>query len=215
MVQVYSFGTNVPCILLIKYYFVRGFISFFCFKSYYFNLGLFSESKMSGSVAVVNDQNRYIFGITGTVKEIIYPSKAILGFKYNGKEEKAILLVHKFLIDGCNVDEQKLMSDLLKIGDVLEFDGHIYDKGGQGGGKDRCNYYAMRAWKASQSKLVAKQQMLTNKAARPPVIVGTGFISEVFPRKFIIHTYSKFICSAVFTVSVLMFISLFSFRSPF
>ena len=156
---------------------------------------LFSESKMSGSVAVVNDQNRYIFGITGTVKEIIYPSKAILGFKYNGKEEKAILLVHKFLIDGCNVDEQKLMSDLLKIGDVLEFDGHIYDKGGQGAGKDRCNYYAMRAWKASQSKLVSKQQMLTNKAARPPVIVGTGFISEVFPRKFIIHTYSKLIIS--------------------
>lgn len=126
---------------------------------------------------------RYIFGITGTVKEIIYPSKAILAFKYGGKEEKAILLVHKYLMDGVAVDEHKLMSDVLKIGDVLEFDGHIYDKGGYGGGKDRCNYYAMRAWKASQSKIVSKAQMQTSKSGRPAVIVGTGFISEVFPRK--------------------------------
>ena len=96
-----------------------------------------------------NDQNRYIFGITGTVKEIVYPSKAILAFKFNGKEEKAILLVHKYLIDGAAVDEQKLMSDILKVGDVVEFDGHIYDKGGFGQGKDKCNYYAMRAWKVS------------------------------------------------------------------
>ena len=66
-----------------------------------------------------NDQNRYIFGITGTVKEIVYPSKAILAFKFNGKEEKAILLVHKYLIDGAAVDEQKLMSDILKVGDVV------------------------------------------------------------------------------------------------
>jgi hypothetical protein len=145
---------------------------------------------MSGSATLVNDQNRYIFGITGTVKEIIYPSKAILTFKFNGKEEKAILLVHKYLVDGSNVDEQKLMSDVLKIGDVLEFDGHIYDKGGFGGGKDRCNYYAMRAWAASQSKLVSKQAMLTSKSVRPPVIVGTGFISEVFPRKGVL-TFDK------------------------
>ena len=38
------------------------------------------------SMGSANDQNRYIFGITGTVKEIIYPSKAIICFKYNGKE---------------------------------------------------------------------------------------------------------------------------------
>ena len=63
---------------------------------------------------LTGDQNRYIFGITGTVREIVYPSKAILAFKYNGKEEKAILLVHKFLIDGAAVDEQRLMSDILK-----------------------------------------------------------------------------------------------------
>lgn len=133
-------------------------------------------------IKMTSSDQRYIFGMTGIVKEIIYPSKAILSFKYGGKEEKAILLVHKYLIDGVTVDEHKLMSDVLKIGDVLEFDGHIYDKGGYGGGKDRCNYYAMRAWKASQSKIVSKEQMQSGKSGRPAAILGTGFISEVFPR---------------------------------
>jgi len=128
-----------------------------------------------------NDQGRYIFGNTGTVKEIIYPSKAIICFKYQGKEQKAILLVNKLIVDGVNVDEQKLMSDIIKIGDIIEFDGHVYDKGGVGSGKDRCNYFAMRAWKASQSKVVSKEQM--GKAGRPPITVGTGWISEIFPRK--------------------------------
>jgi len=132
-----------------------------------------------------NDHNagRYIFGITGVIKEIIYPSKAILGFKYNGKDEKAILLVHKLLVEGINVDEHRLMSDFVTLGDIIEFDGHIYDKGGFGNSKDRCNYYAMRAWKASQSKVLAKEQMLSGKAGRPPLTVGTGWISEIFPRK--------------------------------
>ena len=44
------------------------------------------------------DANRYVFGLTGTIREIIYPSKAILAFRFNGKEEKAILLVHKVVI---------------------------------------------------------------------------------------------------------------------
>jgi len=132
-----------------------------------------------------NDHNagRYIFGITGVIKEIIYPSKAILGFKYNGKDEKAILLVHKLLVEGINVDEHRLMSDFVTLGDIIEFDGHIYDKGGPGNSKDRCNYYAMRAWKASQSKVLAKEQMLSGKAGRPPLTLGTGWISEIFPRK--------------------------------
>jgi len=133
----------------------------------------------------MNDSNagRYVFGITGQIKEIIYPSKAILGFKYNGKEEKAILLVHKLHVDNIPVEEHRLMSDFVKVGDIIDFDGHIYDKGGFGNSKDRCNYYAMRAWKASQSKVLAKEQMLTGKAGRPPLTVGTGWISEIFPRK--------------------------------
>ena len=133
----------------------------------------------------MNDSNagRYVFGITGQIKEIIYPSKAILGFKYNGKEEKAILLVHKLHVDNVPVEEHRLMSDFVKVGDIIDFDGHIYDKGGFGNSKDRCNYYAMRAWKASQSKVLAKEQMLNGKAGRPPLTVGTGWISEIFPRK--------------------------------
>jgi hypothetical protein len=111
------------------------------------------------------DANRYVFGLTGTVRDIIYPSKAILAFRFNGKEEKAILLVHKLLLAADNnsnggapvaVDEHRLMSDLVKVGDILEFDGHVYDKGGYGAGKDKCNYYVMRAWKACQSKLISR-----------------------------------------------------------
>jgi len=114
----------------------------------------YSESKMMDS----KDANRYVFGITGTVREIIYPSKAIVAFKYNGKEEKAILLVNKLLLadGGAPVDEHRLMSDLVKVGDILEFDGHVYDKGGFGGGKDKCNYYVMRAWKACHAKLISR-----------------------------------------------------------
>ena len=32
------------------------------------------------------DANRYVFGLTGTIREIIYPSKAILAFRFNGKD---------------------------------------------------------------------------------------------------------------------------------
>ena len=70
-------------------------------------------------------QGRYIFGNTGMVKEIVYPSKAILTFKHAGKDEKAILLVHKLIVDGNSVDEQKLMSDFLKVGDMVDVVGHV------------------------------------------------------------------------------------------
>ena len=143
---------------------------------------LFTEIK-SFVMSTNDNTGRYIFGITGTIKEIIFPSKSIVSFKYNSKEEKAILLVHKLIVDGVNVDEHKLMSDVVKIGDIIEFDGHIYDKGGLGNSKDRCNYYVMRAWKASQSKVVSKEQMKASKSARPPLTIGTGWISEIFPRK--------------------------------
>ena len=40
---------------------------------------------------------KYHFNLVGTVKELIYPNKAILQFKLNEKEEKAILLRHSAL----------------------------------------------------------------------------------------------------------------------
>ena len=43
---------------------------------------------------------KYHFNLVGTVKELIYPNKAILQFKLNEKEEKAILLRHSILKNG-------------------------------------------------------------------------------------------------------------------
>ena len=75
-----------------------------------------------------NDNGRYIFNITGNIKEIIYPSKAIISFRgKDGKEENAILLVHKVIVNGNYVDEHKLMSEVMATGDLVEFDGHVYD----------------------------------------------------------------------------------------
>jgi len=131
-----------------------------------------------------NDTGRYIFNITGIIKEIIYPSKAIISFRYNGREEKAILLVHKVIVDGSYVDEHKLMSSVVSSGDAVEFDGHIYDKGGLGNSKDRCNYYAMKAWKVHTSKLNSQENITSNSKASPiRTVSGTGWITEIFPRK--------------------------------
>ena len=130
-----------------------------------------------------NDTGRYIFSIAGHIKEIIYPSKAIISFRYNGKEEKAILLVHKVVLDGSYVDEHKLMSEVLSVGNAVEFDGHIYDKGGVGNSKDRCNYYAMKAWKLS-NKTKSVEHLASNiKSSKPVTLSGTGWITEIFPRK--------------------------------
>jgi len=131
-----------------------------------------------------NDNSRYIFSITGNIKEIIYPSKAIISFRFNGKEEKAILLVHKVIVAGNYVDEHKLMGEVLAQGDTVEFDGHIYDKGGVGNSKDRCNYYAMKAWKVHPSKLKSQESFPSNsKSSKSSTMAGTGWISEIFPRK--------------------------------
>ena len=91
------------------------------------------------------NNGRYHFNQVGVVREIIYPNKAILAFRLNGtaKEDKAILLSKSITIDGKSMAEPdnsqgKLMSECLKVNDVVHFDCHIYDKGGPvGSGKDR------------------------------------------------------------------------------
>jgi len=131
-----------------------------------------------------SDTGRYIFSITGHIKEIIYPSKAIISFRYNGREEKAILLVHKVIVGNCYVDDHKLMAEVLAVGDCVEFDGHIYDKGGVGNSKDRCNYYAMKAWKLGSNQTKSQDPHHSNsKSSKACSISGTGWISEIFPRK--------------------------------
>jgi len=120
------------------------------------------------------NNGRYHFNQVGVVREIIYPNKAILAFRLNGtaKEDKAILLSKQLSIDGKVMadpdqgSQGKLMSECLKVNDVVNFDCHVYDKlGPMGSGKDRpqdaqatrndsgiqsrCNFYAMKAWKNS------------------------------------------------------------------
>lgn len=158
---------------------------------------------------------RYHFNQVGVVREIIYPNKAILAFRLNGtaKEDKAILLSKSITIDGKSMAEPdnsqgKLMSECLKVNDVVHFDCHIYDKGGPvGSGKDRCNYYAVKAWKNSPD-----YEMRNGSGASGGLIgitggatggasagagatnggvttvggngkIGTGWVSELNPRK--------------------------------
>ena len=70
-------------------------------------------------------------------------------FRLNGtsKEDKAILLSKTLSIDGVSMATEdtmgRLMSECLKINDIVHFDCHIYDKlGTVGSGKDRSVKYS-------------------------------------------------------------------------
>ena len=104
---------------------------------------------------------RYHFNNTGVIREIVFPNKAIIVFKLNGREEKAILLAKMLTVDGKSIEDSKHsnLDHYLKVGDPILFDCHIYDKGGDvGSGRDRCNFFAMRAWKNSREYERAQQQ---------------------------------------------------------
>ena len=63
------------------------------------------------------------------------------------KEDKAILLSKTLSIDGVSMATEdtmgRLMSECLKINDIVHFDCHIYDKlGTVGSGKDRSVIYS-------------------------------------------------------------------------
>ena len=63
--------------------------------------------------------HRYHFNCSGVVKRIEYPNKAILHFRLNGQDERAILLSKMLTIDGkqfdeLNLDGTKLLQDILK-----------------------------------------------------------------------------------------------------
>ena len=130
--------------------------------------------------------HRYHFNCTGMVKEIAYPNKAIIHFKLNGKDERALLLSKTLTIDGKALEESRPLSSAIKVNDVIHFDCHIYDKGGVGSGKDRCNYFAMRAWKNSpefENNRTTGGPATTNGAQSANTKFGTGWISELNPRK--------------------------------
>ncbi len=85
-----------------------------------------------------SNPSKYYFNNTGIVRDLIFPNKAILVFRLNGKEEKAILLSKMLTLDGKETDVKQSLDIYLKMGDAVQFDCHIYDKGGGvGSGKDR------------------------------------------------------------------------------
>jgi hypothetical protein len=130
--------------------------------------------------------HRYHFNCTGMVKEIAYPNKAIIHFKLNGKDERALLLSKTLTVDGKPLEDTRALSTAVKVNDVVHFDCHIYDKGGVGSGKDRCNYFAMRAWKNSpefENTRTTTTTSTTNSVHLTNTKFGTGWISELNPRK--------------------------------
>lgn len=166
------------------------------------------SSDLSEFAMADSSGSRYYFNNVGTVLDLLYPNKAILRFKLNGKDERAILLAKMLTLDGKTPDDHKNLDRFLKTGDVIHFDCHIYDKGGGvGSGKDKCNYYVMRATKNSKDYDLRNSGSIGGSAAVSGVqnaaaagaagsnlmtipiqrgnnvILGTGWVSELNPRK--------------------------------
>lgn len=138
--------------------------------------------------------HRYHFNLMGNVKEIQIPNKAIIQFRMNGKDERAILLSKFLYFNGKPLDEAQAtrqpITDFMKINDMIHFDCHIYDKGN---GKDRCNYFAMKAWKHSEicpSTISGLNQLQISSTgnSRPAnsfsttIRTASGWVSEIYPQ---------------------------------
>ncbi len=145
---------------------------------------------MADSKEDCHKHQRYIFGNRGIVRELIYPNKAIVHFRLNGRDEKCVLLAKSLSVDGKSLEDGRPLSDVLKNGDEVQFDCHVYDKGGTvGTGKDKCNYFAIKATKnsrdfesgggSSAGHSSSSAQVSRNK----DVLQGTGWVSELNPRK--------------------------------
>ena len=126
--------------------------------------------------------HRYHFSLTGYVKEIIFQNKAIVYFKLNGKEERAVLLAKMFAVNGKPLEEiikpMQTLADFIKINEAIQFDCHVYDKVGPGSGKDKCNFFVMKACKYGDIWPTTMSTHTTLIPA-PPSRSGTGWVSEV------------------------------------
>ncbi len=144
-------------------------------------------SQNSTALIETSVPHRYHFNLLGTVKEILYPNKAIVHFKLNGMDERAILLSKMFHLNGKPLDESQAtkqpITDFIKVNEMLHFDCHIYDKMGVGCGKDKCNYFVMKARKHSE---VCHQNALKSATS---LRTATGWVSEIHPHHGVI-TYS-------------------------
>ena len=142
------------------------------FNNYYYIMSLsqfFTETM---------PMHRYHFNLYGTVKEINLPgNKAIITFKLNGREERALLL-------GKSLEEvikpHQSIGDIFKINETIHFDCHIYDNV-RGAGKDRCNFFVMKAWKQNDESRgscggsLACKQMSSSRDCKTDI----GWLSEV------------------------------------
>ena len=67
--------------------------------------------------------HRYHFNLTGYIKELLTPHKAVVHFKLNGKEERGLLLSKMFYVNGKSLDEvmttKQTIADFLKPNDIL------------------------------------------------------------------------------------------------
>ena len=132
-------------------------------------------------------QHRYHFSLVGQVKEIVFQNKAIVHFNLNGKEEKGILLSKMFYVTGKPLEEvmsaKQTLADFIKMNELIQFDCHIYDKGGVGSGKDKCKFFIMKAVKYGDIWTSTNPNGATLITAMPtpasPSRSGTGWVSEI------------------------------------
>ena len=69
--------------------------------------------------------------------------------------------------------------DFFKVNESISFDCHIYDKGGMGSGKDKCNFFAMKAWKQDDElKGGAAYGSLARQTNNCKT--DTGWLSEIY-----------------------------------
>jgi hypothetical protein len=145
--------------------------------------GISNSSTQSADPGQAN-QHRYHFSLMGHVKEIIFQNKAIVYFKLNGKEERAVLLAKVFAVNGKPLEEilekrpTQTLTDYIKLNEAIQFDCHIYDKVAPGSGKDKCNFFIMKACKYGD---IWPNTMSTtaNLIPAPPSRSGTGWVSEI------------------------------------
>ena len=84
-----------------------------------------TSSLPSASVGTTGSEpiHRYHFNLTGYIKEVLTPHKAVVHFKLNGKEERGLLLSKMFYVNGKTLDEimkpNQTIGDFLKHNDVL------------------------------------------------------------------------------------------------
>lgn len=97
-----------------------------------------SLSKMSKRKASVTLSN-----VVGAVKEVHYPGKAIVTFRFDGQDERALLYGEKLLVDGKSESDRQTLYEFVAQGSVLKFTCHSFNNNGE----DRCNWFITSAWR--------------------------------------------------------------------